>query len=188
MPKAKPTQVIVHRIELQQSERDAMEAALAGQFVTNAVSAAGSVLSGIGTALVPFAGVLTAIGAAYIAEKGISEVIEKVKEAQENVGTVSDWFSPSTQQDAYTYICTYLQANTWDTMSPSDLNKDIEKMNAHPVLKIKLTSWLKLVKQKRAQTGSWPSVTPFQSWKSYYPPATYAKDVATSTLDAFNPF
>ncbi len=37
MPKAKPTQVIVHRIELQEKERDALEAIVAGQTVKNVV-------------------------------------------------------------------------------------------------------------------------------------------------------
>ena len=77
MPKAKPTQVIVHRIELQQSEREALEAALAGRFVTNAVSAAGSVFTGLGNLLTPFTGVLTAIGALYLADKTLDEIKEK---------------------------------------------------------------------------------------------------------------
>jgi hypothetical protein len=37
MPKAKPTQVIVHRIELQEKERDALEAIVTGQTVKNVV-------------------------------------------------------------------------------------------------------------------------------------------------------
>ena len=35
MPKAKPTQVIVHRIELQEKERDMMEALIVGKTVNN---------------------------------------------------------------------------------------------------------------------------------------------------------
>ena len=37
MPKAKPTQVIVHRIELQEKERDALEALVVGNTVKNVV-------------------------------------------------------------------------------------------------------------------------------------------------------
>ena len=37
MPKSKPTQVIVHRIELQEKERDALEAIVAGQVTKNIV-------------------------------------------------------------------------------------------------------------------------------------------------------
>jgi hypothetical protein len=40
MPKAKPTQVIVHRIELQEKERDMMEAYVAGKTVKNVVEPA----------------------------------------------------------------------------------------------------------------------------------------------------
>lgn len=85
MPKAKPDQVIVHRVELQETERATLEAALAGRFVTNAVSAAGSVFAGIGSVLAPFTGVLTAIGAAYIAEKGISGMLEAAGDAGSNL-------------------------------------------------------------------------------------------------------
>ena len=83
MPKAKPSQVIVHRIELQQSERDAMEAALAGRFLTNAVGSLGSVLSGFGTFLAPFSGAIAAIATAMIAEKGMKAIIEEGKEKKE---------------------------------------------------------------------------------------------------------
>jgi hypothetical protein len=37
MPKAKPTQVIVHRIELQEKEREALETIVAGQTIKNVV-------------------------------------------------------------------------------------------------------------------------------------------------------
>jgi len=47
MPKAKPTQVIVHRIELQEKERDMLEAVVAGQTVKNVV-----VPAAVGTAVV----------------------------------------------------------------------------------------------------------------------------------------
>lgn len=74
MPKSKPDQVVVHRIELQKSERDALEAALAGRFLTNAVSSVGSVLTGIGSMLAPFTPAFGAIAAALIAERGVSAV------------------------------------------------------------------------------------------------------------------
>ena len=40
MPKAKPTQVIVHRIELQEKEREMMETYVAGKTVKNLVEPA----------------------------------------------------------------------------------------------------------------------------------------------------
>ena len=49
MPKAKPTQVIVHRIELQEKERDMLEAYVGGSVVKNAVVPL-SIAAGVGSA------------------------------------------------------------------------------------------------------------------------------------------
>jgi len=49
MPKAKPTQVIVHRIELQEKERDALEAYIAGNTVKNVVIPTAAI-AGVGAA------------------------------------------------------------------------------------------------------------------------------------------
>jgi len=49
MPKAKPTQVIVHRIELQEKERDMLEAVVAGQTVKNVVVPV-AIAGGVGAA------------------------------------------------------------------------------------------------------------------------------------------
>ena len=78
MPKAKPDQVIVHRLELQQTERDTLEAALAGQFVSNTFKAGGEVLKGIGAALAPFQGALTALAAVWIADRSWEDIKDKV--------------------------------------------------------------------------------------------------------------
>lgn len=85
----------MHRLELQETERAALEAALAGRFVTNAVSAAGSVFSGIGNMLTPFAGALTAIAGVWLADKTLDEVLDAVKDSgekqkQENLESYTD--------------------------------------------------------------------------------------------------
>jgi len=49
MPKAKPTQVIVHRIELQEKEREQLEAIVAGQTVKNVVVPV-AIAGGVGAA------------------------------------------------------------------------------------------------------------------------------------------
>ena len=49
MPKSKPTQVIVHRIELQEKERDMLEAYVGGSVVKNAVVPA-AIAAGVGSA------------------------------------------------------------------------------------------------------------------------------------------
>lgn len=183
MPKAKPSQVIVHRIELQETERAALEAALAGRFVTNAVSAAGSVLSGIGQALVPFTGVLTAIGAAYLAEKGVSAVIEGVETAVETIPT----YDPRNQNNAYGYLMSFLQANSdWDTLGGklSRLKKDLESMKASPLLILKLQQWTKIVLTEKNKTGSWPNYSPAKSFMGFYS----AKEFMQDQLEILNPF
>jgi hypothetical protein len=76
LPKAKPTQVIVHRIELQESEREMVELAMLGNVATNAVSAAGAVLSGIGSFLAPFSGVFGAFAALWIGDRTLDIVRE----------------------------------------------------------------------------------------------------------------
>ena len=183
MPKAKPTQVIVHRIELQQSERDAFEAALAGNFVTNAVSAAGSVLTGFGAALAPFSGVLTAIGAAYLAEKGIQGAIDSV----ETISEAAQIFNPKAQSSAYEYICEFLRANPeWDKLGGKlgKLRYDLVNMNASPILLRKFQEWDKTIISTRNQSGSWPSSEPAKTWIQYYPPNQFVKD----SIAALNPF
>jgi hypothetical protein len=49
MPKAKPTQVIVHRIELQEKEREALEAMVVGNTIKN-VFVPTAVVVGVGSA------------------------------------------------------------------------------------------------------------------------------------------
>ena len=175
MPKAKPSQVIVHRIELQETERATLEAALAGNFVTNAVSAAGSVLTGFGAALAPFSGVLTAIGAAYLAEKGIQGALD-------SVGTISEAaqvFNPKTQSSAYEYICEFLRANPeWDKLGGKlgKLRSDLVNMNASPILTRQFQDWNKTIIASRNQSGTWPLQEPAKSWIQYYPPSQFVKD------------
>ena len=110
MPKAKPDQVIVHRIELQETERATLEAALAGRFVTNAAQAAGNLLNGVGNALTPFAGAISALAALWIADKSIEEIIEAVKVTKKAGEDLSDWISPEKTRSTFEYIVAYFTA------------------------------------------------------------------------------
>ena len=190
MPKAKPTQVIVHRLELQQTERDAFEAALAGKFLTNAVSATGSILTGMGAVLAPFSGALTAIAGLWIAEKGATALIEAAETTAEAADKIIDFLNPSKQQDAYQYICAFLAACSGWEGENSVLKKggkivqDLKEMNANPILLAKYQGWAKTVKFKRQKDGVWPPMTPPQSWKSYYPPGQYLNDIKAQLRDA----
>ena len=67
MPKAKPTSVIVHRIELQKTEREILEWYVAANGI-------GSVLSGVGNLLNPFSTLIAALFAAWIAKEGIEDL------------------------------------------------------------------------------------------------------------------
>ena len=109
MPKAKPDQVIVHRIELQETERATLEAALAGRFVTNAAHAGAALLTGVGTALVPFTGAISALAALWIADKTIDEIKDAITTFKET----SDLLYDSGVQANGTYSATvaYLNVN-----------------------------------------------------------------------------
>lgn len=85
MPKAKPTQVIVHRIELQESERDMLELAVYGNFATNAVGAAGAVLTGIGNMLTPFAPALGALAAVWIGDRSLDAIKEDAERRKQGI-------------------------------------------------------------------------------------------------------
>ena len=85
MPKAKPDQVIVQRIELQETERATLEAALAGNFVNGLAMAGGNLLKGVGSALAPFQGALTALAALWIADRTIDEIADVIQETTTNV-------------------------------------------------------------------------------------------------------
>ena len=107
MPKAKPDQTIVHRIELQQSERDTLEAALAGRFVTNAASAAGNLLTGIGAALAPFRDVFGALAVLWIADRTLDE-IKETWDASIEAG--QSWIAQRYGGGDYEQICAWLNA------------------------------------------------------------------------------
>ena len=85
MPKAKPTQVIVHRIELQEKERDMLEAVVAGQTVKNVVVPV-AVVGGVGSA-------------AYISYKALksaydwgTDIIDEIKDIPADIKTADDVF------------------------------------------------------------------------------------------------
>ena len=118
MPKAKPDQVIVHRIELQETDRATLEAALAGNFVTNGMGAAANLLKGAGSLLIPFAGAFTGLAGLGIADRTIDEVIESIKKTKEVTGEAMEgaksgvsiyedtvaWLNATYANTAYQYL------------------------------------------------------------------------------------
>lgn len=83
MPRAKPTEVIVHRIDMQPALKESVDAYLAANALTNAISAAGGLFTGV---LAAFAPALGGIVAAMIAKEGIEEIASKVTNKFEAMG------------------------------------------------------------------------------------------------------
>ena len=83
MPRAKPTEVIVHRIDMQPALKESVDAYLAANALTNALSAAGGLFTGV---LAAFAPALGGIVAAMIAKEGIEELAGKVTNKFEEMG------------------------------------------------------------------------------------------------------
>ena len=78
MPKAKPTQVIVHRIELQEKEREMLEAVVVGQTVKNVV--------------LPAAGVAAVGSAAYLSYKALKAAFDWGEDLIDDIKGVEDTF------------------------------------------------------------------------------------------------
>lgn len=177
MPKAKPDQVIVHRIELQQSERDAMEAALAGRFITNGVTAVGAALTGLGAALAPFSGALTALATLWIADRTIDEIVESVKQIKEEAPW--EWISPSKTLDTFSYISAFMQAsNGWDDFNSrtAELANELKSRNASPILEMKLQAFIKNALMTFKTTGQWPQQPIAKAWNNFYSAQEYYND------------
>ena len=126
---------------------------------------------------------LTAIGAAYLAEKGIQGAIDSV----ETIAEATEIFNPKTQSSAYEYICEFLRANPeWDKLGGKlgKLRSDLVNMNASPILTRKFQDWNKAIIAAKNRTGNWPSSEPAKTWVQFYPPNEFVKD----SIAALNPF
>ena len=98
MPKAKPTQVIVHRIELQEKEREALEAVIAGQVTKNIVQ--------------PLAISSAVVAGSYLGYKSLKsaykwgeDIVDKAKE------DFDEWASDPKRQVAQATVSTIYQTN-----------------------------------------------------------------------------
>ena len=189
MPKAKPTQIIVHRIELQQTERDALEAALLGRFATNAVSSAGHVLTGIGNFLVPFSGVLTALGALWIGDRSL----EMGRADGERRKTENERSYEGEGADVLSMVSAYLIARYaetgWNSAPPAGgfyggfVYWYREYVENTPNDRVVITEWfgrdilspfLRLLDQ-RMMADATPTVTPAEMWDDWYSTTEYGQ-------------
>ena len=90
MPKAKPDQVVVHRIELQEKEREMLEAYIGGTVVKNTVM---PTVVGAGVVSAAYIGYKTA-RAAYGWAEDIIDEIQQNKEKIETVATGVTYATP----------------------------------------------------------------------------------------------
>lgn len=102
MPKKPVKDVQGIRFELQQSERDALEAYMAGSTITG-------LLNGIGNALMPFSGAITALAAAWIA----GEIADEAKEFLDGIVNKNRDAMASPANDSYSAIVAYLYPLSW---------------------------------------------------------------------------
>tara|TARA_Y100000401_G_C8310097_1_gene219242 strand:- start:220 stop:909 length:690 start_codon:yes stop_codon:yes gene_type:complete len=190
LPKAKPTQVIVHRIELQQSERDALEAALLGRFATNAVSSAGHVLTGIGNLLVPFSGVLTAFGALWIGDRSLEMVREDGERRKRENERSYEGDGADVLSMISAYLITRYAESGWRMAPPAGgfyanfiiwYREYVENTGSDRVV---ITQWfgreilgpfLRLLDQ-RMQEDAIPALTPADMWDEWYSTEQYGRD------------
>jgi len=110
VPKAKPTEVFVHRIDIQPGVKESVDAFLVGKTLTNAVSAVGSVLSGLGPALGVIAGW-------YLADKALDEAVDAVTGYFRKKGAEIADERYGSSLDHYRLVMATLEASTdWESL------------------------------------------------------------------------
>ncbi len=78
MAKRKADHVQIHRIELQKHERELFDTFVTTRSVSNIAQGLGSLASGVGSMLMPFAGVLGTLAVAWVGSKTWDELKEEV--------------------------------------------------------------------------------------------------------------
>jgi hypothetical protein len=178
MPKAKPDQVVVHRIELQQHERESLDNFLIGKTVTNAVGALGSVLSGLGPAI-------GAIVAAYIAKEGI----DKFNDAWKNYFTKAGAQLAEPAQDEWDYyraVASFLMAQSSLADCEANINDLWKQLDGSTLVKPKFKRFV-----LKANTSGWADWQwgreAAMNWKAFYPPSELLEDAKGMVKDSVNP-
>ena len=189
MPKAKPDQVIVHRIELQETERATLEAALAGRFVSNSVSAAGNVLSGIGAALAPFSGAIQALAILWIADRTMDEILDAARESGEKIKAqheeeyhtqagkhleyFSAWLTAQYSTDGWPSICNIEHAQEYLIGQPNGVMLPLGVNFQPPFFVSRCVAFLNYV----CADGFDPmGQTPAELWAAWYTIEEYGRD------------
>lgn len=168
-----------------------MEAALAGRFVTNGLSAAGDVLRGLGTVLAPFEGAITALAVVWIGDK----TWDGLQDAASNVGSgmkedaeqdLAESGFPNMMAFQAWLTATYSDGG-WDAICDSTfLNyrlTDSTELRYVPFLGRDAPHWfinrcaafLRAICANRSEHEQF-GVTPMELWSQHYNAEQYGKD------------
>lgn len=179
MPKPKATEVIVHRLDMQPSLKDSVDTFLVGKTLTNAVSAVGSVLSGLGPAL----GV---IATWYLADKALDTVTKEVTDFFKKKGREIADERYGDSLDHYKLVCSTLQASlNWEELEAQTpgmvaILREGET-NFEPVYDKWVLFRVKLMTEARAKKPDPPwqgwGEPMSQSWQNFYPVSALMKDM-----------
>lgn len=180
MPKAKPTQVIVHRMDMQPSVKDSLDAFLLGKTATNAVSAVGSVLA-------PFGGAITAFAAAWIAKEGWEAVYDWFDKTMQGKG--DDWVEDRYGEERRKYMlvgATIKSCTNFGQFAPGAQNL-IDELSGGP--EFVKTAWMRWLRTNSHLSwmkydATWPDEV-FDSWTEFYPPQQLLQDVETDMRKKF---
>lgn len=159
MPKSKCDSMQGLRIELQQTERDALQAIAAGSTI-------GDILGGLGALLMPFQGAITAFTAAYLA----GEIAEEVKEQLDKLVTRNRAALAGGAEDQYAAFTAYLYTQSWP-LNASEASAFISSPDSGITL-----NWLKermeaFIRTSQQSTAAPMSTlgTPAEAWAIFYP-------------------
>lgn len=174
-PKPKPTEVIVHRLDLQPSLKDSMDAFLIGKTATNALQGIGTILTAAGPAL-------GAIAAAWIAKEGIEGAIDAATGYFEEKGKEIHEAKYGDEMQKYQLVCATLEscANYEDLEAQSENLNKILRSGEPPALVGR--AWSRFV-AKGITMGWWTSSTTLwgkdmsHRWKAFYPLSALSQDM-----------
>ena len=160
MPKAKPDSVQSIPIELQETERAALEASLAAGGIAN-------LLHGIGAVLLPFQGAITAFAAAWLA----GELADEVKEQLDKVvGGLRGSIQEPTAQN-YQEITAVLYPLSFPLSSDDNsMLRSFSRGLPDSTLRVRFNAFIlqteqvMFISEMEVQT-----LTPSESWSLFYP-------------------
>ena len=160
MPKAKPDSVQSIRIELQETERAALEASLAAGGIAN-------LLHGIGAVLLPYQGAITAFAAAWLA----GELADEVKEQLDKVvGGLRGSIQEPTAQN-YQEITAVLYPLSFPLSSDDNsMLRSFSRGLPDSTLRVRFNAFILQTEQVMfISEMEVQNLTPSESWSLFYP-------------------